>query len=350
MSKFYTLTVSAISEETKNAVAVTFTIPQEYKSIFAFNPGQYITISKVINGNEIRRAYSICAPMDSDSLKIGIKKVNGGVFSVYATSQLKVGDQLQVSAPEGRFVLKPDSQQARNYLAFAAGSGITPVLSMISSVLAIEPNSKFVLVYGNKSPEEMMFASDLKSLESTYPDRFFMERVYSQANVEGALFGRIDTSTLSFIVRNKYKDFSFHSVYLCGPEAMISTIKSGLIGSGFNEKNILFELFSTPLEESHVEESLEGKAEITILLDDETTTFVMDKSKTILEQALLRGLDAPYSCQGGICSTCLAQITEGKAMMEKNSILTDEEVAEGLILTCQAHPITNTISIDYDEV
>jgi len=350
MSKFYTLTVAAITVETDNAVSVTFAIPEAYKSVFTFKPGQYITISKQLNGKDLRRAYSICAPMQGNTLQIGIKKVEGGEFSVYATTQLKVGDTLEVSAPEGRFILDPNPSNQHNYLAFVAGSGITPVLSMIVSVLAIEAKSSFVLVYGNKTPDDMMFATALSDLLSQYEGRFFMEQVFSQATVEGALFGRIDTGTLNFIVKNKYKDRSFHSVYLCGPEAMIGLIEAGLLANGFNKSKIFFELFSTPVEKLPSAVSLEGKTEVTVLLDDETSSFTMDKSKTILEQALLKGLDAPYSCQGGICSTCLAQITEGQAVMDKNSILTEDEVASGLILTCQAHPVTNTISIDYDDV
>ena len=350
MSKFYKLTVESIVQETEKAVAIGFKIPEELKETFVYIPGQYITIEKELNGEKIRRAYSICESVQNANLKIGVKRVEGGSFSVFATTDLKVGDVLDVSPPEGRFILDLDSDHSNNYLAFAAGSGITPVLSMISSALAIEEESKFVLVYGNKTKDEVMFKEALNELVLNYPERFAITYVFSQYKVEDSLFGRIDQSTLNYILKNKYKDTQFDSVFLCGPEPMINTLSKGLISENFKEDQVLFELFTTSKEDDTSSETFDGDCVVTMILDDEEHQFAMDTSKTILEQALVIGLDAPYSCQGGICSTCIAQVSEGSAKMEKNSILTDDEVASGLVLTCQAHPVSQKITIDYDDV
>ena len=354
MSIFHKLSIKEIRQETETAVSIQFHIPEELKEEFKFIPGQYITIKKVIDGEELRRAYSICSSMQSNAIRIGIKAVENGTFSVYATSKLKVGDILEVSPPEGRFLLKAHLKNTTNYLAFVAGSGITPVLSMLKSVLAIEPKSNFVLVYGNKSPEKTMFKNEIDILQTKYPNRLFVYYSYSQANESNTLFGRIDSSTVNYILKNKHNGITFDASYLCGPEDMINTVKKELGNNNFPEDKIHFELFSTKPQEEEVEEEigekLSGESEITILLDDEEETFIMSKEKTILEAALANDLDAPYSCQGGICSSCLALVTQGKAKMEKNSILDANEVKEGLILTCQAHPVTSKITIDFDAV
>ncbi|MBT8384125.1 MAG: ferredoxin--NADP reductase [Bacteroidia bacterium] len=352
MSIFYKLSVKEIKKETKKAVSIVFDIPSVLIQEFNFIPGQYITIKKIFKGKEIRRAYSICSSKDSGVIRIGVKSVDNGLFSVYATSELKIGDVLEVSPPEGRFNLVPDTNNKKNYLAFVAGSGITPVLSMIKSVLEIEPMSRFVLVYGSKTPEDTMFKTELDDLSTRYPKQLYVSYAYSQINNNEAISGRIDAAVCNFILKNKYEAFSFNDYFLCGPEPMIEAVKASLLESGISNDNIHFELFSVDLDQVSVgeTESLDGNTEITIILDDEKETFSMPRKKSILEAALLEGLDPPYSCQGGICSSCLAMITSGKAMMDKNTILTDEEVNDGLILTCQAHPTTDKITIDYDAV
>lgn len=353
MSIFYKLSVKEIQQETENAVSILFEIPENLQQEFSFIPGQYITIKKELNDEEIRRAYSICSSKKSNTIRIGVKAVDKGTFSIYATTDLKKGDVLEVSPPEGRFLLNPDNDH-QNYLAFVAGSGITPVLSMIKSVLEADTNSKFVLVYGNKSPIESMFKSEIDQLKASYPERLFVYYIFSVIYNENTLFGRIDASTVNYIIKNKHKGTDFDEFFLCGPENMIDTVKKDLLDKGIASENIHFELFSTKVEDMDTsdisEKSLEGVAMITIMLDDEEETFSMKKEKSILEAALKKGLDAPYSCQGGICSSCLAQVTEGKAMMDTNSILSEEEVKDGLILTCQAHPTTDKITIDYDAV
>ncbi len=349
MSEFHTLTVSEVKKETPNAVSIVFEVPSALKEKFHFKAGQYITIKHSLNGKEIRRAYSICCSQNSGSLKVGVKKVKGGTFSVYANTLLKAGDTLDVMLPEGTFVLEPQPNISKNYAAFVAGSGITPVLSIVQTLMEADSDSTFVLFYGNQTLGETMFYSELLALQEKYPDRLHIEFIFSRKQEGDAMFGRIERSTVNYVVKNKFKERSFDAFYLCGPEPMINEVSSVLQESGISEKQIYFELFTTT-DEGSLTEPHDGDTQITITVDDETETFSMPQNKSVLEAALEQKIDAPYSCQGGICSTCIARITEGKAEMKKNQILTDIEIAEGLILTCQAHPTTPTLVVDYDDV
>ena len=350
MSSFYKLTIKEVRRETPSAVSVLFNVPLEFKDFYRFVAGQYINLKLTLDGHEIRRAYSICSSPESGELRIAVKEVKNGTFSAFANTKLKAGDTLEVGTPEGKFTFEPEAGRLRNYAAFAAGSGITPVVSIIQSVLSGEPKSTFVLVYGNKTPEETIFHKQLHDLQLKYVGRFFIHYVYSQANVEQELFGRIDKSTVNFVLNNKHKELQFDKFYLCGPEEMINTVSAILKEKNFKDSAIKFELFSTSTSENKIEKSLEGHSKITVVVDSDETSFEMSQKQTILEAALKQGIDAPYSCQGGICSSCLARITSGTAEMTKNSILTDSEIAEGLILTCQAHPTSATIVVDYDDV
>lgn len=350
MAKFYILTVQEVRKETANSVSILFSVPDNLKETFSFIPGQYITIQIELNNEQIRRDYSICSSQNSGELKVGIKAVENGTFSQYAVTQLKAGDELEVSAPQGRFNLSPNADATKKYIAFAAGSGITPILSMIQSVLEDEPHSKFVLVYGNKNVNEVMFKKDIEQLKDTYNDRFFIHYTFSQEQYDEYHSGRIDSRYAKIILDESYEGMKFDDYFLCGPEPMIDDLKALIKSLEVPENNIHFELFTSAPESSNEVLDFNGDTQITVLLDDEEDTFTMQRKRTILESALLQGLDAPYSCQGGICSTCIAQVTEGKAVMEKNSILSTEEVEEGLILTCQAHPVSPKIVIDYDNV
>lgn len=349
LSTFHSLIISEVKQETPNSVSISFIIPENLKETFLFKAGQYITIRHNSNGNEIRRAYSICSHPTSNLLKVGIKRVKGGVFSEFANSQLQVGDKLDVMMPGGKFILDPNPQASKNYAAFVAGSGITPVLSIVQTALEQEPNSTFSLVYGNQSEGETMFLKELQNLQQTYPKRLILQLVYSREEVENALFGRIDRAMVNFLLKNNFKDIDFHDFYLCGPETMIDIVSSTLKANHVNTKQIHYELFTTA-EGDLLVQPHDGDTTITIVVDDETETFTMPQNKSVLEAALANKIDAPYSCQGGICSTCIARIKEGKAEMRKNQILTDGEIAEGLILTCQAHPTSATLTVDYDDV
>ncbi|WP_395052721.1 2Fe-2S iron-sulfur cluster-binding protein [Flavobacterium sp.] len=350
MSSFYKLQVKEVKRETENAVSVVFNIPSELKSAYQFIAGQYINLKLTLDGSEIRRAYSICSSPNSDELRIAIKSVKNGTFSKFANDNLKVGDIIEVGQPEGNFTFEPNSDKQKNYAAFAAGSGITPVLSILQSVLENEANSSFVLVYGNKTPGDTIFHNQLHELQLKYVGRFFVHYVYSQAKLDNELFGRIEKATVNFVLNNKHKEKEFDKFYLCGPEEMINLVSNVLKEHNVADKNIKFELFSTSKVENKEASSHDGHTKITVLVDDDETTFEMSQKQTILEAALKQGIDAPYSCQGGICSSCLARITSGTAEMRKNSILTDSEIAEGLILTCQAHPTSATVYVDYDDV
>ena len=352
MSSFYKLNIKEVRRETKDAVSILFNVPLEFKDFYRFKAGQYINLKLTLDGKEIRRAYSLCVAPENEELRIAVKAVSNGTFSVFANSKLKVGDNLEVGTPEGKFTFEPDAHRSKNYLAFAAGSGITPVLSILQSALKGEPNSTFVLVlvYGNKTSDDAIFHKQLHDLQLKYVGRFFVHYIYSQVNVEGELFGRIDKSTVNFILNNKHKELDFDKFYLCGPEEMINTVSSVLKERNIKESAIKFELFSTAASETKTDNSIGGHTKITVLVDGDETTFEMSQKQTVLEAALKQGIDAPYSCQGGICSSCLARIKSGTAEMKKNTILTDSEIAEGLVLTCQAHPTSDKLSIDYDDV
>ncbi len=350
MSIFYKLQVKEIRKETIDAVSVAFEIPEHLKKEFRFIPGQYITIEAELQGSLLRRSYSICSSPSNGELRVAIKEVDKGRFSHYANRELKIGSTLEVAAPEGRFVLETSPGNKKNYMAFAAGSGITPVISMIKAVLEEEKDSRFVLVYGSKSSGKTIFKGELDDLVSAFGNRLTVHYVFSQIISDKAMFGRIDSSLVKGLFKKQYAKTSFDEYFLCGPEEMINNVQKILVKRGVKEDQIKFELFTSTSYKKEIKKSLHGNSLISIVLDDEETSFEMRMDELILDAALAKGLDAPYSCQGGVCSSCLARVTEGTAVMEKNTILDEDEIAEGLILTCQAHPTTPTLKIDYDDV
>lgn len=343
MSTFHKLTIQKIIKETHDAVSILFNVPNELKETYSFVAGQYVTLKATINGAEVRRAYSICSSPNSNELKVAIKAVKDGVFSTFATTRLEDNDSIEVSAPEGKFILKPES--GKKYIAFAAGSGITPVLSMIKSVLENETTSTITLVYGNKTQNSTIFKNELDVLNEIHAN-FNLHYVFSKEKVNDSESGRINKEVTNNIIKSNN---AVDAAFLCGPEEMIKEVSETLQQNNFTKENIFFELFTASTQENDVAIP-EGKTEITVLLDDEETTFIMDKTDDILAASLRNDLDAPYSCQGGVCSSCLGKVTEGKAVMTKNSILTDDEIEEGLVLTCQAHPTTAKVVIDFDDV
>ncbi|WP_310555258.1 ferredoxin--NADP reductase [Flavobacterium sp.] len=350
MSTFYKLNIKEIKRETKDAISLVFNVPLEFQDFYKFTAGQYLNLKLKLDGEEIRRAYSICSAPDSGELRIAIKSVKNGLFSKFANEKLAVGNTLEVGTPEGKFTFEPHQDRQKNYLGFVAGSGITPVMSIIQSVLKQETQSSFVLVYGNKSADDAIFHNQLIELQQHYLGRFFVHFVYSQAKVDGSLFGRIDKSVVNFVMNNKHAEKEFDKFYLCGPEEMINVVSTVLKEKNIAESAIKFELFSTSTKENAIDTSKNEHTKITVLVDGDEATFEMSAKQTLLEAALKQGIDAPYSCQGGICSSCLARVTKGSAQMKKNSILTDGEIAEGLVLTCQAHPTSSEIFVDYDDV
>ena len=350
MSSFYKLSIKEIIKETAEAVSILFNVPEELQSNYSFVAGQYVNVKVTLDGQEIRRAYSICSAPKSGELRIAIKSVKNGFFSKFANEKLSVGNVIEVGTPEGKFTFEPKADRQKNYAAFVAGSGITPVFSILKSVLEEEPNSTFVLVYGNKSEKDTIFHNALHDLQLQYVGRLFVQYVYSQSTADNALLGRIDHTTVNYILKTKHAEMDFSKCYLCGPEEMINLVSNTLKENNISDSDIKFELFSASSNENESVGGAEGHTKISILVDDEETTFEMSQKQTLLEAALKQGLDVPYSCQGGICSSCICRITEGAAEMKKNQILSDAEVAEGLTLACQALPTTATIKIDFDAV
>lgn len=351
MSQFYPLSVKSIDRITDKAVTISFNVPENLSDVFRFTAGQYITLKAELNGEEIRRDYSLCASPKSGALMVAVKAVENGTFSVYANNTLKAGDVLEVAPPRGRFLFTPNDHKTKNIAAFAAGSGITPVLSIVKCALEEEQQSKIILVYGNKTTGDTMFLEELLDLQHRYSERLAIQFVFSQSAVDDAIFGRIEKSTVNLVVKNKYKHIEVDAYYLCGPEGMIHTVKDVLTENAVPKERIHFELFKAAKQAPPSDAAVaEGNSNITIIVDEESVSFEMPQKQSILEAALDQDIDAPYSCQGGICSSCLARIKEGEAKMRQNNILTDNEVAEGLILTCQAHPTTPTIVVDYDDI
>ena len=344
MKNSHHLVVSNIKQETVDSVVVSFKTEGETKSIYKFKAGQYLTLCSKIKGEEIKRSYSICSDPQSGKLQVGVKAIKNGVYSNYINDALRVGDTIEVSVPEGRFVL---DKSPANYLAFAAGSGITPIISIASDELRKNSSSIFVLGYGNKTLGSTMFKDSLSALKNEFKGRFFVYNIYSQENNPDSFFGRIDSGFINQVLK-QHSSIDFEKVLLCGPEKMIQSATELLKGKSFNENQILFELFYSEASEKTTVSSKNSKA--TIIYDDETLSLEVPENMTILDAALQKNIDVPYSCQGGVCSSCIAKVSSGSASMLQNNILTDSEIEEGLVLTCQAIPKTQEITVDFDDV
>ncbi|AOR28354.1 flavodoxin reductase [Formosa sp. Hel1_33_131] len=350
MAQFHSLKIKSILRQTDKAVSITFEVPTTLKTEYTFTAGQYITLKTVIDAKEVRRDYSLSSSPQSESLTVTVKEIEGGVFSSHANRQLKTGDTLEVGTPNGRFVYDSETNKANTIVAFAAGSGITPIMSIARTVLETKTDSTFVLIYGNKSPKETIFHEEILKLQTLYTDRFKVQFIYSETDEEGALFGRIDSGNVNYILKNNITVDDSQKFYLCGPEGMINSVNSILTEKGIEASQILFELFTASAVKSTSTSTNEGESEVTILVDEEEMTLVMSQKQTILEAALANDIDVPYSCQGGVCSSCICRVTEGTATMRQNNILTDNEVAEGLVLSCQAEPTSSTIKVDFDDI
>lgn len=348
MSKFNPLKVKEIKRETPLAVSIVFDVPADLKADYQFEAGQYVNIKSIINGEELRRSYSISSSPKSDELRIVVKAVENGVFSNYATQQLQVGDILEVAVPEGKFVL--ENKDAKVIAGIAAGSGITPIISLAKDVLENATDTTFVLIYGNKSVEDTIYYNEIEALKPHYLGRFFVHYTFTKEHPEGSLFGRIERSTINFVMKNKHNEKQFDEYFLCGPEDMIKKVTDVLKENGTAEEQIHYELFTTSSTNGEIPVSGEGMVKVTVLVDDVETTFNMPRTENILNAALKHGVDAPYSCQGGICSSCMCRTIKGSAEMKTNHILMDDEVEEGLLLACQAYVTSDEIYVDFDDV
>ena len=353
---FHKLKVKEVKTETPDCVSIAFAVPENLKNEFVFEQGQNITIKKEIDGEEIRRSYSICSAPYENELRVAVKKVAGGKFSSYANQFLKPGDELDVLPPTGKFNCKLQNTNHKQYLAFVAGSGITPVISIIKTTLKTEPASQFTLVFGNRGRSSIIFFEELEGLKNKYLSRFNFINILSREKTDAPVnFGRINADKL--IVLDKLIDYkNTDEFFICGPEEMIFCVKDFLEQSGIDKKKIHFELFTTPGQKqlSIVSRQLSvkdtgPKSKITVKLDGRSFDFYLGfNSENILDAALKQGADLPFACKGGVCCTCKAKLLEGEVEMDVNWGLEQEEVEQGFILTCQSHPVTEKVVVDFD--
>ncbi len=356
MSAFHPLTVAEVRRETPDTVSVAFDVPAELADTFSYTQGQYLTFKLKLDGEELRRSYSLCSsPARNEKLRVAVKEVEQGRASAYFNRTVKAGDIIETMAPEGNFYTELNAAQAKHYVGFAVGSGITPIHSILHTVLLKEPQSRFTLVYGNRSIESVIFGRELDQLLQEYSGRFKLLHVWSRQDTGvPELNGRIDELKTAWLCREP-EIVNADEFFICGPEAMIMQVSETLQKQGVKKEKIHFELFTTPVlmksEATAVDEATDfsGDAEITVIMDGIETAFTLSsKGMSILDAAIEAGADAPYSCKGAVCCTCKAKVTEGKAIMDMNYALTDREVAEGYVLTCQAHPQSGKVVVDYD--
>ena len=355
---FRPLTVLDIRNETDDCVSVSFHVPDEWKEEFKFKAGQNITLRTKIRGEEIRRSYSICSSPYENELRVAIKKVEEGLFSSHAHAQFKSGQTLEVLAPTGNFVLPIDSSNKKHYVAFAAGSGITPVISILKTILQEEPLSRFTLIYGNRNRSSVIFREELLALKNEFPEQFQLMMIFSREKMDAPVFeGRIDAAKCEMIFKQILPLSEDQEYLLCGPAPMIFSVRSWLLEQTVAEKKIHFELFSDPGElgkpkektNSVIAESSEMKSLVTIRLDGISSDYQMAvQGPTILEAAIQAGADLPYACRAGVCASCRAKLVKGKVTMDQNYALADEEIEQGFILACQSHPASEKLTIDFD--
>lgn len=351
---FHPLAVAAIDRLTDDAVAITFEVPGQLRADYEFRAGQHLTIRAAGAGDDVRRNYSICTPAGSGLLRVGVKRLPGGAFSGYALETLAVGDVLEVMTPTGRFGSELDPAAARQHVAFAAGSGITPVLSILSSALAVEPRSEACLVYGNRSSSTIMFCDEIADLKDRYPQRFSVLHVLSRESREVTwLSGRISAELTERLLDTLIRGRADTEFYLCGPAGMIEAVRSVLRARGVAPQRVHRELFhvagspSPPVEPDPAE--TDAGSTVTVLLDGRGSTFRLEPAgPSVLEATLRIRPDAPFACRGGVCGTCRALVLEGGVAMDACYALEPEEVAAGYVLTCQAHPRTDVVRLDFD--
>jgi len=356
MARFHPLTVTGVRHTIRDAVELTLAPPPEAAREFAFTPGQYLTFRKELEGVELRRCYSICAGLDDGVIRVGIKKVADGAFSSWANTELKPGDVLEAMPPAGRFGFMPEPGAGRHYLAFAGGSGITPILSIIRSVLAREPASQVTLVYANKAVNTIMFREELEDLKNRYLDRFSVVHVLETDAQEIELFtGMLTAEKLKGLFRYWIEPRDADRVLICGPAPMMEVVESALLAHGVEKEKIRIERFRSdqpgrlPLRQRKNGEMAGKTCTARITLDGATRTVTVPMDGTpVLQAALDAQMDAPHSCRAGICSTCMARLTAGEVEMIANNALEDYEVERGYILTCQSLPLSEEIELTYD--
>lgn len=350
-AEFHTLTVASVEPLTDDSVVVTFDVPEDLRDLYSHTPGQHLIMRATIDGEDVRRSYSICSPIGTRSPRVGIKRLNGGTFSTFAHEQLRAGDELEVTPPAGEFTIEPSSLNRSHYAAFAAGSGITPVLSMVSSILESEPKSMFTLIFGNRDGRSVMFLDELDALKSSYPDRFVLLHVLSrESHTIPLLEGRIDEEKVDQLLETVIDPASVDSWYLCGPRGMVDAVRGTLEGRGVDASLINDELFfAGDVEEIDVAADDAVGSTVRFTLDGRTSTaIVASDGAPILDHVLAIRPEGPFSCRSGACASCRARVTEGEVRMDRNWSLSADEVAAGQILTCQSHPVSDVVELTYD--
>ena len=346
MASFHDLNIKNIIKETNDSVVISFEVPDELMKKYTYSAGQYTSLKVIINEEEIIRDYSICSHNDED-LSIGVKKLENGLMSSFLNSSIKIGDSMKVSEPRGRFTIQSDFN---SIIAIAAGSGITPIMSMLKQTL-FNTDKTFYLIYSNKSYQTTMFLSEINELKDRFQSRFFIKYVFTSEQVANHHFGRITESNIFNLLKFPENEFKLlqSSLYLCGPEKMIDSISLALEKGGLLKESISYELFTSSKQEEVIS-SESGDVLINFTVDDFTSKVKSDKKKTILDSALDNDIDAPYSCSGGVCGSCIGKVTKGKVKMLNNTVLSESEVTDGLILACQAIAISDELDVDFDDV
>lgn len=359
MASFHTLTIKDVRRETSDAVSIVFDIPSDMNADYAFVPGQYLTLRAELDGEDVRRSYSICSGLDEDEIRVAVKKVDGGRFSTYANEQLQAGMNLDVMTPEGRFVAAPDASHIHNYVAFAAGSGITPVLSIIKSTLQREADSSFTLFYGNRDNASVLFREELEDLKDQFLGRFTLLHVLSREGQDiDLLHGRLDEERISHFIESGLFDLDqTDAFFLCGPGDMIEAARKQLESRNVAADKIRFERFTpvdgvkaAPVSKKAQEIAGQG-ADISIILDGSQRKFQMESDDaSVIDAAHRQGLELPFSCKGGMCCTCRAKVVDGEVEMANNYSLEPWEVEAGFVLTCQSRPLSKSVTFDFDEM
>jgi ring-1,2-phenylacetyl-CoA epoxidase subunit PaaE len=356
---FHSLRVRAVQPDTEEAVIVAFEVPAELQPTFGFTQGQYLTLRKEIDGEDLRRSYSICAGVDDGELRVGVRKVRGGVFSKWINDHLKPGDTIDVMAPQGRFFVPIEPQAQRHHLGIAGGSGITPILSIMKTVLAREPRSRFTLIYGNRSLKSTMFKEELEDLKDRYLTRVVLHHVFSDEHTDAPInMGLMDRAKIGEFLRTLVPAAGVDHAFVCGPFQMNDEAQAALLDAGVPEERIHIERFGVPQQASAavgavVHEPKPGDAErsrVVIVRDGLRREIDFSREQpSILDAASAAGLEVPFSCTSGVCGTCRAKVLEGDVRMERNFALDKQEVAAGFVLTCQAHPMTERVVLSFDE-
>jgi len=356
LSRFHPLTIAHVARETRDAVAITFDVPPSLKDAFRFVQGQHLTLRADVGGDDLRRSYSICSAVQDECLRIAVKKAPGGAFSTWVNERLKAGQTIDVMPPMGHFNVPLDAANRKHYLGFAAGSGITPLLSIIKTTLFAEPLSRFTLFYGNRSSAAVIFKEELSDLKDLFLSRLNLVYVMSREPQDIALLnGRIDRQKTDALLAHWVDLEEVDTAFVCGPDGMMHAVSTSLQERGFPKSKIKIELFaaSIPKHEHKVQAMpAPGRSEcaVTAIIDGTAREFLVEKNKeNVIDAALRQGIELPYSCKGGVCSTCRAKLVEGEVDMDVNFALEDYEVARGFVLCCQSYPVTDKVVVDFDQ-